>query len=303
MAIDETQNIEGHHKPVSWWQPIMGLSTMLLGLGIFFIAKGINDNGFSLKYNTPVPTANMTSVYEGLIFVILFFVVFALALYAETSPKRFKQDQEDYEERMKELVKHPRGFAKFSFIWVFLASEVLFFSLLIGSSIALRINTGGYNPNAAQPWDPAKQLNVPITAFNTFVLICSSYTMVKGLQCIEQGESKKGSYYLFATFFFGLMFVSIQANEYLGLWANGFRPDPTGVAKGINPLFPATFYIQTGFHGLHVFFGVFVMFFVALKAYRGGYTPENHDSVELIGYYWHFVDLVWIILFTVVYLF
>lgn len=305
MTVEESQTIEEHHKPVSWWQPVLGLSTILLGLGIFYIAKGVHDNGS--HYKSPnyvaVPAGNMSSIYMGLGFIIAFFVVFALALLAETSPKRFKQDQAEYRERMEELVKHPRGFAKFSFIWLLLASEVLFFSLLIGASLALRINTNGYDPNAAKPWIPSKELNVPITALNTFILICSSYTMVKGLQWIERGDSKRGSYFLFATFFFGLVFVSIQANEYLGLWASGFRPDPIGAAAGINPLFPATFYIQTGFHGLHVFFGVFIMFFVALKAYRGGYTAENHDSVELIGYYWHFVDLVWIILFTVVYLF
>ena len=281
----------------------MGLSTILLGLGIYFIAKGLSDNGQGLRANPPqpAPPADMMSVYIGLGLIIGFLVIFALALLSETSPKRFKQDNADYEYRREELLKEPRGFAKFSFIWIFLASETLFFTLLIGSGIALRIRTNGYSPNGG--WIPADHLSIPITAFNTFVLICSSYTMVKGLQWIERGNSKKGSYFLFATFAFGLLFVSIQANEYLGLWAAGFRPDPTLSAQGINPLFPATFYIETGFHGLHVFFGVFVMFFVALKAYRGGYTAENHDSVELIGYYWHFVDLVWIILFTVVYLF
>ena len=171
----------------------------------------------------------------------------------------------------------------------------------------MRINTGGYSANPYQIWNPPTVLNVPVTAFNTFMLICSSYTMVKGLQWIERGESKKGSYFLFATFLFGLAFVSIQAYEYLGLWASGFRADLTAqflaLHPNTNPLFPATFYLETGFHGLHVFFGVFVMFFVALKAYRGGYSAENHDSVELIGYYLHFVDLVWIILFTEVYLF
>ena len=304
MATENSEHTEQpthHHIEPSWWQPIMGLSTIFLGLGIFFIAKGVGDNG-----QRP-PANNMISVYEGLAFIIIFLIIFALALLAETSPSRFKQSQADYEARMADLLKEPRGFAKFSFIWLFLASETLFFTLLIGSGVALRINMGGYSPTTN--WIPSEYLNVPITAFNTFMLICSSFTMVKGLHWIEKGDSKKGSYYLFATFLFGLLFVSIQANEYLGLWASGFRPDPVGAVKvayesgKLNPLFPALFYIETGFHGLHVIYGVFVMFLVALKAYRGGYTAENHDSVELIGYYWHFVDLVWIVLFTVVYLF
>lgn len=313
-----TENVETpitqptvHHKEPSWWQPIMGFSVILLGLGIYFIAKGIvmqegtnqhqNLNAGWLFENTGFIANIPYDVLIGLGLIICFFIIFALRLLAETSPKRFKQDNADFEERMEEMFKEPRGFAKFSFIWVFLGSEVVFFTLLIGSGLALRIRTNGYS--SAGNWIPAQHLNIPITAFNTFMLICSSYTMVKGLQWIEKGNSRKGSYFLFATVLFGLLFVSIQANEYLGLWASGFRPNPIGTAAGVNPLFPATFYIETGFHGLHVLFGVFIMFFVALKAYRGGYTADNHDSVELIGYYWHFVDLVWIILFTVVYLF
>ena len=290
---DQTQTEHPHHVEESWVQPIMGLSTIFLGLGIFFIGKSLGNPYF-------VNPSNMTLTYVGLLLIILFFIIFGLALYNETSPKRFAQRNQAHEERMNEFVKKPRGFAKFSFIWIFLASETLFFTLIIGASLVMRVKSNGYN-YATGNWIPSQHLNVLVTAANTFVLIVSSYTMVKGLQWIEKGDSKKAGKYLFATFFLGLTFVSVQAVEYLGLWADGFRP---GVDMSVvNPLFPSTFYLQTGFHGLHVLFGVFIMFFIALKTYRGGYTAENHDSVELIGYYWHFVDLVWIILFTFVYLF
>lgn len=290
---DQLKSKEAHHIEESWWQPIMGLSTLILGLGIFYIGKSLGNPSFG-------DPSNMSLTYFGTLLVIVFFVIFGLALYNETSPKKFLKAELDHEERMDELIHKPRGFAKYSFMWVFLASETLFFTLVIGSSIVMRLKSNGYD-YATGGWIPSQHLNVLLTAGNTFVLILSSYTMVKGLQWIEKGDSKKAGKFLFATFGLGLLFISVQAMEYLGLWADGFRP---GVDMAtMNPLFPSTFYLQTGFHGLHVLFGVFLMFFVALKAYRGGYTKENHDSVELIGYYWHFVDLVWIILFTFVYLF
>ena len=90
------------------------------------------------------------------------------------------------------------------------------------------------------------------------------------------------------------MFLGIQITEYLQLLHDGFTPT-TG-------LFGSTFYFQTGLHGAHVFFGVLLVLFTTLRAHQGGFTKENHAGVELVGLYWHFVDLVWIILFTLVYL-
>jgi heme/copper-type cytochrome/quinol oxidase subunit 3 len=292
MATEDMSDHETvhHHIEESWWQPIMGLSMLFIGLGVFFIGKGVVEN-------------DMSRVYIGLGSLIVFFILFALALLNETSPKRFQSREKDFQARYSELLAKPKGFAKFSFIWIFLASETIFFTIVIASSVVVRLKSGGYT--ATGGWIPHEHLSVPLTAMNTFILIISSYTMVKGVQAIEHGNSKKAGQFLFLTFFFGLMFVSVQAYEYLNLWAEGFQPNKLSefAEHGGNMLFPATFYLQTGFHGLHVLFGVFLMFFVALKAYRGGYTKENHDSVECIGYYWHYIDLVWIILFTFVYLF
>ena len=298
MATEDIEKHDDlHHVPESWWMPIMGLSTLFVGLAIFFIGKSVYED-------------NVTFGYIGFVFLVLFFVLLAGALLSETSKDKFTRRNAEAEFRYKELVQHPRGFAKYSFMWIFLASETLFFTLIIGASLVLRVKTNGYSPEGL--WHPASHLDVFLTAINTFILIVSSYTMVKALQTIETqgnvkkeipffGEVSKTGLYLFATFLLGLTFISIQGFEYVTLWNEGFRPD-VGSTE-LNPYFPATFYLQTGFHGLHVFFGVFVILFVAIKAFRGGYTKENHDSVELVGYYWHFVDLVWVILFTVVYLF
>jgi heme/copper-type cytochrome/quinol oxidase subunit 3 len=118
--------------------------------------------------------------------------------------------------------------------------------------------------------------------------------MVKSVEAIQLDKPKQLRNYLLATFGLGSIFLSIQASEYLELFHQGFTPTTN--------LFGSTFYIQTGLHGAHVFFGVLLVLFTALRAHQGGFTRENHAGVELVGLYWHFVDLVWIILFTLVYL-
>ena len=200
-------------------------------------------------------------------------------------------------------------------MWVFLGSEVMFFTALIGSYIILRFA----HPVA---WaTPGQILNVPVTAVNTFLLICSSVTMVKAFAAIQEGDQKMLRFWLTATVIIGATFVSVQVFEYLQLAREGFLPSgyvpgshlaesaETGAAyEGGAPLphsvglYGSTFYTMTGFHGFHVTMGVVCMTFVTVKAFRGGYTVQDHRGVEVIGLYWHFVDLVWIILFTIVYL-
>ncbi len=172
-------------------------------------------------------------------------------------------------------------------IWTLLGSEVVFFSSLIVTYIVFRDKsvTGPY---------PREALDVPLTAFNTFVLICSSLTMVSALAAIQRGQAATMRRWLIATVLLGLTFLGGQAVEFTMLALHGLSLSSN--------LFGATFFTLTGFHGAHVFAGVVWISFVLARAFRGGITQDNHIAVELVGLYWHFVDLVWIIIFTVVYL-
>ena len=174
-------------------------------------------------------------------------------------------------------------------MWIFLCSEVMFFTGLIGSYIILRWGSSDSWPV------PAQTLNIPVTALNTFILICSSVSMVKAYACAVHDDQRGLRRWLLTTVAGGAMFVGVQAYEYTHLIEKGFVPSTS--------LFGSTFYTMTGFHGFHVTCGVISMAYVTLRAFQGKYAGGKYQGIETIGLYWHFVDLVWIILFTIVYLF
>jgi len=195
-------------------------------------------------------------------------------------------------------------------MWVFLASEVMFFAALIGTYIILRFGAAG-------EWArPGVVLNIKITAFNTFLLICSSVSMVKAYAAIQDGHPQKMRFWLLMTILGGATFVGIQVYEYIHLVEHGFVPSGVRdgselaalVANGTLPaatmgLYGSTFFTMTGFHGFHVTCGVISMTYLYLtKALPGKYSQRDYAGIETVGLYWHFVDLVWIILFTIVYL-
>ncbi len=202
-------------------------------------------------------------------------------------------------------------------MWIFLGSEVMFFTALIGSYIILRFGATAGAAATAQWALPNRVLNVPVTAFNTFLLICSSVSMVKAYAAVVDGNQKGLKFWLFMTMLGGGGFVGVQVYEYLHLIAHGFLPSGfregselaekatqagSGVYAATAGIYGSTFYTMTGFHGFHVTCGVVSMTWVWVKALRGGYSAQDYRGVEVIGLYWHFVDLVWIILFTIVYL-
>jgi cytochrome c oxidase subunit 3 len=176
-------------------------------------------------------------------------------------------------------------------MWLFLAGDAMSFGGLIAAYAALRIG----DPD----WPvPHEYLGVPFTAVMTFLLICSSVTMVKALEAIKHGDRERMRRFLALTILGGAVFLGMQAREWTHLMDHGMTL--TGHAASGHGLFSATFYILTGFHGMHVTGGViYLSCILGSSAY---YTAENHNSVEIVGLYWHFVDLVWILIFTFIYL-
>jgi heme/copper-type cytochrome/quinol oxidase subunit 3 len=171
-------------------------------------------------------------------------------------------------------------------MWIFLASEVMLFSALIGAFLTIK---AGSPPNANHV------LNVPITAINTFVLIISSTTVVLALQSIQDGNKRRLLWFLVATLALGATFLSIQVIEYRNLFLDhNFTPSSSP--------FAGAFYTVTGLHGFHVFIGLIACAWLIRQAAQQRFTAEEHGRVEVFGLYWHFVDIVWIVLFTVIYL-
>jgi heme/copper-type cytochrome/quinol oxidase subunit 3 len=215
-------------------------------------------------------------------------------------------------------------------IWLFLATEIMFFTGLIGTYIVLRAGSPPtaysnlYPPNTdlsrilprkpeglltyawPKPYDQATNpLSIDLTAINTFILICSSVTMVLGLSAFQSDQKRKGALYTTATAAIGAVFLSIQVYEYNQLMFVHHYPAGVSASGHFTPdvsLFASCFFTMTGFHGAHVAGGVIAMSILAIRSWFGAYSSTNYSPVEIVGLYWHFVDLVWIILFTVVYL-
>jgi heme/copper-type cytochrome/quinol oxidase subunit 3 len=129
--------------------------------------------------------------------------------------------------------------------------------------------------------------------------------MVLALGAAQRDDRKKTTMFLFATMMIGGAFLSVQVYEYYQLILGHIYPigvSATGHFRPSVSIFASCFFTMTGFHGTHVAVGVFMIFCTFLQSLRGVYTSKNYASLEYIGLYWHFVDLVWIILFTLVYL-
>jgi cytochrome c oxidase subunit III len=172
-------------------------------------------------------------------------------------------------------------------MWVFLAADAMSFGGLLAGYGALRYG----DPN----WPhPASILGIQLTAFMTFLLICSSVTMVEALASIRKGDKAGLVKFLALTMLGGAMFLGLQAYEWTHLIEHG-----QSITKDN---FGATFFILTGFHGCHVFSGVVYLSCILVQALRGGYTAHDNNPVEIVALYWHFVDLIWILVFTFVYL-
>ena len=157
-----------------------------------------------------------------------------------------------------------------------------------------------------RPYDPlTNPLSIDLTTLNTFVLICSSATMVLAVSAIQSGRKGRCSLFLLATLLLGGLFLGVQVYEYHELLEGRTYPpgiSPTGHFRPGVSLFASCFFTVTGFHGLHVAAGVVTLAVVFLGSLLGRFSARDFAAVEYAGLYWHFVDVVWILLFTIVYL-
>jgi heme/copper-type cytochrome/quinol oxidase subunit 3 len=172
-------------------------------------------------------------------------------------------------------------------MWLFLGSDAMGFAGLLGAYAALRMGDDNWPI-------PQRVLGINFTALMTFVLICSSVTMVKSFEAIQKDDRVRCWKFLFATFLGGVFFLAGQCYEYTHLIEHGVT------LRSSN--FAATFFCTTGFHGCHVLGGVILLGIALAKVSSGAITSARANFIENVGLYWHFVDLIWILVFTFIYL-
>ena len=187
-------------------------------------------------------------------------------------------------------------------MWIFLLSDTFIFSIFLTSYMTVRSTTAAPWPNASEVFSlMAFGHSVPLLliAIMTFDLITSSGTMALAVNYGYRRDKKKAIRFILATAFFGAVFVGMQAFEWTKLISEGVRPqeNPWGAAQ-----FGACFFMITGFHGLHVSAGVVYLLIIARRIHKGKYDNTNYEIVEILGLYWHFVDLVWVFIFAFFYL-
>ena len=197
-------------------------------------------------------------------------------------------------------------------MWIILISDTFLFSIFLLSYMTVRMTTTVDWPNPSEVFalsfggDPIPLI---LIAIMTFILITSSGTMVLAVNYGYRRDRAKTAVLLLITAAFGAAFVGMQAFEWTKLIQEGVRPwsNPMGA-----PQFGSVFFMITGFHGFHVSVGVIFLFLFARKVWKGEYDKGtkgfytsrkgSYETVETLGLYWHFVDIVWIIIFTVIYL-
>jgi cytochrome c oxidase subunit 3 len=174
-------------------------------------------------------------------------------------------------------------------ILIFIVSEVMLFGAFFASYFFLRVVA-----NEGDPWPPdGIELPVSVAAMNTAILVSSSFTIHWALESIRSNNRRGLQLGLVATFLLGATFLFIQMNEYIHI---GF--------SARDDAFGSIFYGLTGLHGAHVFVGLCLLAIATTRAFRGHYGPEEKDhlGVEVPGIYWHFVDVMWLIVFFTVYI-
>ena len=171
-------------------------------------------------------------------------------------------------------------------MFLFIASEVMLFGSFFTAYFFVRV----VRENST-PWHDIHDLPVFVAGINTAILLTSSATMHWALQSIKRGNRVGMQAGLVLTFFMGVTFLATQVTEYARI---GFAPG--------DDAFATIFFSLTGLHGAHVFVGLNLLLFATIRAFRGHFSPEQHLGVEIPGIYWHFVDVMWIVVYTTVYI-
>ena len=172
-------------------------------------------------------------------------------------------------------------------MWLFLASECLLFGALISTYVLYR----GRSVEGPFPHDV---FDIPYTSVSAFVLLASSLTMVLALSAAQEGDKGRTRLWLLATAVLGMVFVGGQVYEFTVFYHEGLKLSTN--------LFGTTFYVLTGFHGVHVTVGILMLLSLVGLSYAERLPADPSFPIEMVGLYWHFVDIVWIVIFTVVYL-
>ncbi len=173
-------------------------------------------------------------------------------------------------------------------MWLFLASECLLFGGLITTYLLYKIPAAGHGPAPHELYD------IPFTSISSFVLLMSSLTMVLAVSSIERGDNQRFRLWIVATALLGSVFISGQVYEFSSFVSEGMGYTTSRSSSA--------FYTLTGFHGVHVTIGIIMLVSVLLLSHRGHLHRGNAETVEVVGLYWHFVDVVWILIFALVYL-
>jgi heme/copper-type cytochrome/quinol oxidase subunit 3 len=171
--------------------------------------------------------------------------------------------------------------------WVFIGSETLFFGTLISVYMV-------YNGQSVVGPFPQDVFDIPLTTLSTFVLLMSSLAVVLALEFLRQGKRRLALFWTMTIIVLGAGFLGFQAYEFTHFYREGLTLQTN--------LFGSTFYVLTGFHGAHVTIGVVWLLILWFDMFRGRLLPQDALRLEVAGLYWHFVDIVWIVIFTLVYL-
>ena len=185
-------------------------------------------------------------------------------------------------------------------MWAFLVQEVMFFGGLFTTYLVYR------DLHPAAFVEGSAHLPIALGTFNTAVLIGSSLTMALAVRAAQLGRGRGTALFIVATMLLAGVFLGVKSVEYAHKWHDGLIPGVRWTPEaGADPhlnLFFALYFIMTGTHALHMLVGLVLMVIVAVRALRGRYSAANTIGVECLGLYWHFVDLVWIFLFPLLYL-